>query len=205
MISVARSMLCIMTEHKGLKDEEKFYFPHQTVDLRGISFPEGLILDIGGGGEGIIGLLGGWRVISIDLSKEELAETHNEALKLVMDAKDLKFLNHSFNSVASFFSLMFIPTELHPIVFKEVARVLRPGGRFLIWDMTFEKSKTGDKSSMTFPLTVVMPGGRTIETGYGCWAHEQDQKEFEALALKVGLKQVRQSKEGETFFLEFEK
>jgi ubiquinone/menaquinone biosynthesis C-methylase UbiE len=194
-----------MSEHKAVKDADKFHFPHQTVDMRAISFPEGLILDIGGGGEGIIGLLGGWRVISIDLSKEELQETHNDALKIVMDAKDLKFLNNSFKTAASFFSLMFIPAELHPVVFKEIARVLEPGGKFLIWDMTFEKAKVGGRPMMTFPLTVVMPGGKTIETGYGCWTHEQDPKDFVAMAAKVGLREVRQSREGDTFFLELVK
>lgn len=194
-----------MAEHKVVKDSDRFHFPHQTVDMRGVSFPEGLILDIGGGGEGIIGLLGGWRVVSIDLSKEELQDVHNDALKIVMDAKDLRFLNGSFGTVASFFSLMFIPPELHPVVFKEVARVMKPGGRFLIWDMTFENAKVGGRPMMTFPLTVVMPGGKTIETGYGCWTHEQDPKDFVAMASKAGLREVRQSREGDTFFLELEK
>ncbi|OPY33176.1 MAG: Ubiquinone/menaquinone biosynthesis C-methyltransferase UbiE [Methanomassiliicoccales archaeon PtaU1.Bin124] len=193
-----------MSEHKAPRGE-KLHFPHQTVDMRGISFPEGLVLDIGGGGEGIIGQLGGWRVVSIDLSKEELSEVHNDALKIVMDAKDLKFVNSSFNSVASFFSLMSIPPELHGAVFREVARVLKPEGRFLIWDMTFEKAKTeGGWKSMTFPLTVVMPS-RTVETHYECWSHDQELKDFEALATKVGLKEIRQAKMGDTFFLEFSK
>src|SRR5512136_2785483 len=53
---------------------------------------DGFILDVGGGGEGIIGKLNGKQVVSIDTSEEELEETKNESLKIVMDATDLKFI-----------------------------------------------------------------------------------------------------------------
>jgi len=62
----------------------------------------GFILDIGGGGEGIIGKLNGTQVIAIDTSEEESQETRNEALKVVLDATDSKFLPQVFQRLHSF-------------------------------------------------------------------------------------------------------
>ena len=95
---------------------------------------DGLILDIGGGGEGIIGKLNGKQVIAVDTSERELQETVSESLKVVMDATDLKFLPKSFDVCTAFFSLMYIPKNKHLEVFKEVHRVLKDNGRFLLWD-----------------------------------------------------------------------
>jgi len=62
----------------------------QTIEVSHIE-TNGLILDVGGGGEGIIGKLNGKQVVAIDTRERELMETRNEALKVVMDAADLKF------------------------------------------------------------------------------------------------------------------
>jgi ubiquinone/menaquinone biosynthesis C-methylase UbiE len=84
----------------------------QTVGVSRIE-TDGLILDVGGGGEGIIGRLNGEQVVVIDTREGELMETHNEALKVVMDAADLKFLPKSFDVCTAFFSLMYIPKSIH--------------------------------------------------------------------------------------------
>ena len=47
---------------------------------------QGMILDIGGGGEGVIGKLHGKDVVAIDLKKEELLEAADGPLKIIMDA-----------------------------------------------------------------------------------------------------------------------
>ena len=59
-----------------------------TVEMHPIE-TDGFILDIGGGGEGIISRLNGRQVVAIDPSSSELEETKNEGLKVVMDATDL--------------------------------------------------------------------------------------------------------------------
>src|SRR5579864_4997675 len=63
----------------------------------------GYILDIGGGGEGIIGLMKPSQVIAIDLSKQELEDAPAGPLKIIMDATDLKFLDTSFDTATAFF------------------------------------------------------------------------------------------------------
>ena len=72
---------------------------------------EGWVLDIGGGGEGIIGILKGNQVIAIDHRKRELEETTNEALKIVMDARELKFLDESFWTATAFFTFLYVHWE----------------------------------------------------------------------------------------------
>lgn len=90
------------------------------------------ILDIGGSGERIIGKPNGKQVIAIDTNEEELEETKNDALKLVMDAAEMKFLPKTFEVCTSFFCLMYIPKNQHLQVFNRVDRVPKDGGRFLL-------------------------------------------------------------------------
>jgi GNAT superfamily N-acetyltransferase len=103
------------------------------IDLSQLTAP-GLVLDVAGGGEGIIGRALGRQVVSIDISRSELEEVSNEALKLVMDAADMSFLDSSFTDATCFFGLMYMPAQLRPRVLAEIFRVLAPGGCLRIWD-----------------------------------------------------------------------
>jgi SAM-dependent methyltransferase len=127
---------------------------------------QGPILAIGGGGECVIGQLKGEQVVAIDISRRELEEAPGEALKIVMDARDLKFLGESFDVAASFFTLMYINGSDHPKVFEEVYRVLQPGGRFLVWDAVLGPPADDGKTVVVIPLTVKLPDTE-IQTGYG--------------------------------------
>jgi len=51
-----------------------------------------------------------------------------------MDARDMSFVDESFDESTCFFSLMYMPPESMPRVLSEILRVLRPGGRLRIWD-----------------------------------------------------------------------
>ena len=122
----------------------------------------GHILDIGGGGEGIIGQMKPAQVIAIDLSKRELEEAPPGPLKIVMDATDLKFLDASFDTLTAFFSLMYMRPEIQKKAFAEAFRVLRPGGRWMVWDaaipLAFEKDTRGPVFRFRFHLS--RQGGR---------------------------------------------
>ena len=78
---------------------------------------DGYILSIGGGGEGTIGKLKSSQVIAVDISKRELEEAPEGPLKIIMDARDLKFLDKTFNTVTCFFTLMYIDGKDHEKVF----------------------------------------------------------------------------------------
>ena len=88
-----------------------------TIEIEPIE-TEGYILDIGGGGEGIIGKLNGRDAISIDLSF--LTHQDSDSLKILMDASDLKFLSCQFEVAAAFFTFMYIENNDHQKVFMEV-------------------------------------------------------------------------------------
>lgn len=96
----------------------------------------GSILDIGGGGEGIIGRIYGEQVTAIDNRQEELDEAPDGFEKRLMDAAELRFADLSFQHVTSFFTLMFMDEATQRAAIREAARVLRHGGRLHIWDAT---------------------------------------------------------------------
>ena len=58
---------------------------------------KGSILDIGGGGEAVVGQIYGDRVTAIDNRQEELDEAPDCCTKLLMDAEKLLFSDKSFD------------------------------------------------------------------------------------------------------------
>jgi SAM-dependent methyltransferase len=167
-------------------------------------FPaSGLILDIGGGGEGIIGRSKGDQVIAIDRIKRELEEAPAGPLKIVMNAGDLQFLDASFATATAFFSLMFMPAAEHSTVFGEVFRVLAPGGRFLIWDIALPPRLDDPRDILLFKLMVSV-SGVLVDTGYGTFwpAVAQDLEHYMRLAVQAGFEVEAQRETGRLFFLE---
>ncbi|MDY3027541.1 MAG: methyltransferase domain-containing protein [Candidatus Faecivicinus sp.] len=100
----------------------------------------GRILDIGGGGECVMGRLYGARVTAIDRSREELDEAPNVCEKRLMDAEELEFGDCSFESATFFYTLMYMPRDTQARAIAEAARVLKPGGRLAIWDCEIERA-----------------------------------------------------------------
>jgi ubiquinone/menaquinone biosynthesis C-methylase UbiE len=185
-------------------EEKKHYMTQmQLVELSPVK-TEGFILDIGGGGEGIIGKLNGKQVIAIDTSEEELQETRNEALKVLMDATDLRFLPKSFDVYTAFFCLMYIPNHKHLKVFREVYRVLKDHGKFLVWDVKIPE-KSCDYNIFVVRLKVRLPN-EEVETGYGTkWDKLQTIEYFKGLARKTKFKVIKEWSKSEVFYLEMEK
>ena len=191
--------------HQKIAEEHLFFFEQETVTVEDFK-AEGFILDIGGGGEGIIGKLKGKQVIAIDANKRELEEAATGPLKIVMDATDLKFLDESFKTATAFYTLMYIKENALRQVFGEVHRVLAPGGRFLIWDVILPPRIENEKDVAVFLLTVIL-GEETVETGYGMlWSEEgRSASTYAELAKRAGFAVVAQQAEGRRLFLELKK
>jgi SAM-dependent methyltransferase len=193
-------------KHKPISQDRIYRFP--TLNVVVDDFPaNGLILDIGGGGEGVIGQLKHQQVVAIDLIKRELEDAPGKPLlKIVMDARDLKFLDDDFNTATVFFTFMYIDPVDHGQVFKELFRVLAPNGRLLIWDVVFPKRVDEKKDIALFPLKIKLPD-RLIGTGYGVeWPKEpQGMDHYIELAKKVGFEVITQKENEGWFFLELMK
>ncbi len=183
------------------------YARHPKLEVVVPDFPAaGLILDIGGGGEGVIGQLKGRQVVAIDLIKRELEDAPGEPLlKIVMDARDLKFLDGTFSTATVFFTFMYIAPEDHAKVIAELLRVLGPGGRLLVWDPVFPAKADPGKSRIIYPLHVRLPG-KEINTGYGVrLAEGQGADHFVELAKAAGFEVLSRKDEAGWFFLELRK
>lgn len=164
----------------------------------------GRILDIGGGGEGVIGQFKGRKVVAIDLRASELEEAADgEYLKIIMDAKELKFLDDYFDTVTAFYSLMYVPPEDREKIFKEVYRVLKKGREFVIWDLKIPKNE--DKSKIFYGITLSIDiGSKEISTGYAIrWNSEQGYKLYTELGERIGFSVKEYQEDDYTFYIRF--
>jgi len=192
-------------KHSEVSEDRVFLLEKQKVIVNNFD-ASGLILDIGGGGEGIIGQMKEKQIVAIDPNRRELGEAASGPLKIVMDAGDMLFLDNAFNVVTSFFTLMYIEGSEHEKIFKEVFRVLVSEGRFLIWDVDLPQSLDEEKDIVAFHLNIKLPE-REIETGYGTKWPEQRQglPYYKEIAERVGLTVSDHKESGQVFYLELRK
>ena len=192
-------------EHSEVSEDRIFFLEKQEVIVNDFDASR-LILDIGGGGGGIIGKMKGKQVVAIDPSRRELEGTDDGPLKIVMDAGDMLFLDGAFDVVTSFFTLMYIEGSDHEKIFEEAFRVLVSGGRFLIWDVDLPQCSDEEKDIVAFYLTIKLPN-REVETGYGTKWPEQRQglPYYKEIAERVGFIASNHEESGRVFSLELQK
>jgi ubiquinone/menaquinone biosynthesis C-methylase UbiE len=191
--------------HSEVSEDRIFFLERQEVAVDDFDASR-LILDIGGGGEGIIGQMKGKQVVAIDSSRRELEEAADGPLKIVMDAGDMLFLDDAFDVVTSFFTLMYIKGSEHEKVFEEAFRVLVSRGRFLIWDVDLPQCLDEERDIVAFHLSIKLPD-REIETGYGTkWPEQREGPSYyEEMAERVGLVASDHKGSGRVFYLELQK
>lgn len=167
----------------------------------------GYVLDIGGGGEGVIGRMEGLQVVAIDCREDELIEAPEGPLKVVMDARDLQFLNGTFFAATAFFSLMYFDDEAGlQAALAEAFRVLKPGGLFRIWDV--DTSTLPESSKTLFAVRIkFIVNGVASETAYGRpWPKQtRDQHYYSDLAEAAGFVHVDTEERAHTFCSTFRK
>lgn len=162
----------------------------------------GRILDIGGGGEGVIGQLYGKQVTAIDIDPVELAEAPGSHEKLVMDATSLAFSEASFDAVTAFYAFLFFSAEQQKQAILEAARVLKPGGQMWIWDCQVDSAYP---EPFLTDLIVHLPD-RTVQTTYGVGKLEgQSMEGFLELCAASGLSLMEAYQREGHFQLQFHK
>ena len=162
----------------------------------------GKILDIGGGGEGVIGRLYTNQVVAIDIRQDELDEAPPGFEKILMDATHLKFSDNSFDHVTSFYSLMFMSAEDQKSAISEAARVLVNGGELHIWDCNIPSAYP---EPFCVDVTVSLPNEH-ISTTYGVVKRDtQNALSITNLCLKAGLVLACQNRSQNSFYLRFKK
>lgn len=159
----------------------------------------GPILDLGGGGEGIIGRIYRQQAVVIDNRQEELDEAPDGPKKLLMDAAALIFEDASFQHVTAFFSFMYMPHAIQAQAISQAARVLRPGGALHIWDAEINSA---------FPEPFLMEldidaAGTSIHTTYGIVREDagQDADHFLRLCQNSRLKLADRQEHDGWFYL----
>ncbi|MGN0746449.1 MAG: class I SAM-dependent methyltransferase [Aristaeellaceae bacterium] len=162
----------------------------------------GSILDLGGGGEGVIGRVYGAQVTAIDVSRDELDEAPGDCRKLVMDATAMTFPDSSFDHVTSFYTLMYMTVTEQRAALKEAARVLRPGGTLHVWDAAFP-------APCPEPFLAEMDidaAGVPVHTTYGIIKREgQSADSIAAMAEEAGLAPAGRETRQKHFTLTFVK
>ncbi len=162
---------------------------------------DGKILDIGGGGEGIIGRLYKNQVVAIDNSQEELDEAPDCFVKHLMDAEKLDFPDSFFDAVTIFYSFMFMEIKTREKVIMEIHRVLKKGGEIHIWDTDVPNA---EKEPFCVDLDIDLPDER-ISTTYGIMGSDMEQTFFGTKELfeNLGLICSKENKTENNFYLKF--
>lgn len=157
--------------------------PKQHILIQEI--PHGRVIDIGGGGEGVIAQIGGARVVAIDKFISEIHEARGKAPGaswMVADATEIPCESRCFDNATAFFSCMYMTDEVKVKVFRETRRVLKKGGEFWIWDVhMLPRSKV-----FAIRLQIDFHETHKVNTAYGVKAKDQSAASIDNLLQECG-------------------
>lgn len=77
----------------------------------------------------------GFRVVGVDFSEKMLKLARRNVVQATFIMKDmtkLDFADNSFDGLTAFYSIIHVPREKHPLLFKSFNRILKPNGVMLV-------------------------------------------------------------------------
>lgn len=159
---------------------------------------DGRLLDVGcGAGRGPLERFADRDCVGLDFSASQLAlagERVNSPL-VQGDMTDLPFADDSFDAATAFYSVIHLPIDQHREFYREIRRVLRPGGQFLFSigdDWAGENDdwlESGARMAWSFPSlddtvsTLEDVGFGRVER-YAVWS-EMDQQDWPFIRCRV--------------------
>jgi len=140
--------------------------PMQEITLEYIP-TDGLIIDIGGGGEGLVSRIGGAKVCAVDIRMSEIreAQIHGPPSNwLVGDGQHLSFQDGVFDVATMWFSLGYMSDwSTKRRVLEESRRVLVDNGHISILSSHIPRNC----DHLVFWAQFTLPDGTISQTGYG--------------------------------------
>ncbi|TFG26549.1 class I SAM-dependent methyltransferase [Candidatus Thorarchaeota archaeon] len=126
-----------------------------------------IILDIGGGGEGLVSRIAGRRVCAVDYRISEIreAQIHNPPSNwFVADGRDLPFKDNAFDLATLWFSLGYMTdNSIKKQVLKEAFRSLKQNGLISIMACRI----VCQEERFVFQALFTLPDGALSKVGYG--------------------------------------
>jgi ubiquinone/menaquinone biosynthesis C-methylase UbiE len=154
---------------------------------------EGLVVDIGAGGEGTIAKACGREIVCVDISKREIDEARSRgaiANWVLCDACSMPFRNGTFDAATLFFSLMYVKTSERKLALMvEARKILKSDGSLYLWDAAIREKP----DPYVVFVEASLPDGEKIYTGYGVKGKEKEQtlELINKLALRAGFRVTR--------------
>ena len=151
------------TEHRPISS---FSTPLQSIHLPELP-AEGRLIDIGGGGEGLVSRIGEARVCAVEINMNKIreAQIHGSGPQWILcDGRTLCFQNEAFDTATMWFSLDYMTDwKTKQAVLLEVHRTLKPAGTISIVSSRI----TCIEDRFVLNLVYFLPDGTVGKTGYG--------------------------------------
>ena len=176
--------------------------PMQEIHLERID-ADGYILDIGGGGEGLVSRIEGGRVCSVDISMTKLRDAQlygSDAQWIVSDGRNLCLRENTFSVATVWFSLGYLGDwQSKRSVFTELTRVLKSEGKVSILASRIDCKE----EKHLFNARFILPDGNISQVGYKVKGNQsQTLESTRELMEKAGFKVTRTNDHEYWFWLE---
>lgn len=175
--------------------------PLQDIELERLP-GDGLVLDIGGGGEGLVSRIEGDRVCALDIRMSEIreAQIHGHSSNwVVADGTRLCFDEGVFDTVTLWFSLGYMSDwKTKRAVLESAYRALKRDGRLSI----IASHVPDSGASLIFWAKFTLPDGTVSKTGYGVrGGQNQTLPRILELVTEIGFDNHQYDDHGEWFKL----